>query len=161
MTSFFQEHQQHLHRYFAGPRHWHWTMVPDLVQETIARAIKAFPTLRGRTDAQAQRWLFGIARNVHLQEVSRQVGIRLRQELASELVKHMPAWCEAPWYMGDIVAALGTLPLRQLEPLRLSLEGLTTAEIAAQLGVPEGTVATRIHRARKQLRTRLGSVAYS
>ncbi|MBW2459549.1 MAG: RNA polymerase sigma factor, partial [Deltaproteobacteria bacterium] len=141
LGAFCERYQQRLHAYFAGPRHWHWDLVPDLVQETLARAIKSFPRLQGHTEVQAERWLFGIARNVHLQEVSRQVGIRLRYDVAAELAKCMPQITEAPWYLGDIYAALAELPLSQLEALRLMLEGLTIREIAAALDVPAGTVA--------------------
>jgi RNA polymerase sigma-70 factor (ECF subfamily) len=156
LGEFFRSHERGLHHYFAGPRHWHRSMVPDLVQETIARAIKAFPSFRGGSEPQAARWLFGIARNVHLQEVSRQVGIRLRQEVAAELAKQAPPACELPWFLRDVLDALDELPLAQLETLRLMLEGLAIQEIAQRMGVPEGTVATRIHRARKQLRLLLG-----
>jgi RNA polymerase sigma-70 factor (ECF subfamily) len=154
-AQFFQRHQPGLFAYFAGPRHWHWPLVPDLVQETIARAITSFSGLRGNTEAQAERWLYGIARNVHLQEVSRQVGIRLRIEVATELAKHVHVPCE-DWARIDILDALDELPLPQVEVLRMMLEGLTIREIALELDVPEGTVATRIHRARKRLRRLLG-----
>ncbi|HZO12648.1 MAG TPA: sigma-70 family RNA polymerase sigma factor [Polyangiaceae bacterium] len=156
LGDFFQTHERALSNYFLGPRHWHSAMVPDLVQETVARAIKAFPSFRGATDNDAARWLFGIARNVHLQEVSRHVGIRLRQDVASELAKQAPQTCETPWFVSDILDALDELPLPQLETLRLVFEGRTIQEIAKAMGVPEGTVATRIHRARKQLRVLLG-----
>jgi RNA polymerase sigma factor (sigma-70 family) len=155
LEEFFGRYERSLGAYFAGPMHWHWSMVPDLVQETIARAIQSFPELRGTTGEQAGRWLFGIARNVHMQEVSKQVGIRLRQDVALELARHLPPAPEA-WYVRDILAALEGLPLGELEVLRLMLEGLTIREIALRLDVPDGTVATRIHRARKRLRARLG-----
>jgi len=157
LAAFCERYEQRLYAYFSGPRHWHWDLVPDLVQETFARAIKSFPRLKGHTEDQAERWLFGIARNVHLQEVSRQVGIRLRYDVAAELAKAMPQTTEAPWYLQDIYTALAELPLSQLEALRLMLEGRTIRAIAARLDVPEGTVATRIHRARGRLRARLGS----
>ena len=155
LVEFFARHERGLFAYFSGPMHWHWSFVPDLVQETITRAIKSFPNFRGSTDTQAERWLFGIARNVHMQEVSRQVGIRLRQDVAAELAKYMQRTYDATWYRNDINAALQELPLGQLEVLRLMLEGQTIREIAAELGLPEGTVATRIHRARRRLRLRL------
>jgi len=155
LVAFFQRHERALFAYFSGPMHWHWSFVPDLVQETITRAIKAFPTFRGQTLDQAERWLFGIARNVHLQEVSRQVGIRLRHDVASELAKVLQRSSETCWYRTDILAALGELPLRQLEVLRLMLEGRTIREIAAELDLPEGTVANRIHRARRRLKRHL------
>jgi RNA polymerase sigma-70 factor, ECF subfamily len=154
-AEFFRRYEPGLFSYFAGPRHWHWSLVPDLVQETIARAITSFPSLRGTTEAQAERWLFGIARNVHLQQVSRQVGIRLRNEVAAEIAKHVYVPAD-DWALLDILDALDELPLPQVEVLRMVLEGLTIREIALELDVPEGTVATRIHRARKRLRRLLG-----
>ena len=156
LVAFFKRYERGLFAYFSGPMHWHWSFVPDLVQETITRAIKSFPKFRGATYQQAERWLFGIARNVHMQEVSRQVGIRLRQDVAKGLAKYLQRSCEGVWYRNDILAALHELPLGQLEVLRLMLEGLTIREIAARLDIPDGTVATRIHRARKRLRDRLG-----
>lgn len=156
MAQLLRRHERGLAAYFAGPMNWHWDLVPDLVQETLTRAVTSIGSFRGSTEAQAGRWLFGIARNVHLQEVSRQVGIRLRLEVAAELAKHVPQSCDAPWFMHDLAAALEELPLSQLEALRLVLQGLTVREMAERLDVPQGTVATRIHRARKRLRVRLG-----
>jgi RNA polymerase sigma-70 factor (ECF subfamily) len=156
LAQLLQPHERGLAHYFAGPMNWHWDLVPDLVQETLTRAVTAMPRFRGTTEAQAGRWLYGIARNVHLQEVSRQVGIRLRREVAAELCKHRPQSYDLPWFVHDLAAALEELPLSQLEVLRLMLQGLTVREIASSLDVPEGTVATRIHRARKRLRQRLG-----
>jgi RNA polymerase sigma-70 factor (ECF subfamily) len=155
LVAFFGRYERGLFAYFSGPMHWHWSYVPDLVQETITRAIKAFPDFRGDSPEQAERWLFGIARNVHLQEVSRQVGIRLRQDVAAELARFMHRPAELA-QLSDILAALGELPLGQLEVLRLWLEGHTIREIAGELDLPDGTVATRIHRARRRLRERLG-----
>lgn len=156
LVAFFKRYERGLFAYFSGPMHWHWSFVPDLVQETITRAIQSFPKLRGSSQSEAERWLFGIARNVHMQAVTRQVGIRLRQDVASELARYLKRTCEAVWYRPDIVNALAELPLGQLEVLRLMLEGLTIREIAARLDLPDGTVATRIHRARKRLAERLG-----
>jgi RNA polymerase sigma-70 factor (ECF subfamily) len=155
LTQFFQLHSLRLQHYFSGPLHWHEHWVPDLVQETIARAIDGFPRFRGTTEPEAERWFFGIARNVHLQEVSRQVGIRLRKEVASGLSRQL--WPEREGaFSRDIRAALDELPLCQLEILRLLLEGLSSKEIAERLDLPEGTVASRLYRARERLRQRLG-----
>jgi RNA polymerase sigma-70 factor (ECF subfamily) len=156
LVAFFARYERQLFAYFSGPMHWHWSFVPDLVQETITRAIKSFPRLRGDSQPEAERWLFGIARNVHMQSVTRQVGIRLRRDVASDLAKYLQRTCEAVWYRPDINNAISELPLAQLEVLRLLLEGLTLREIASRLDIPEGTVATRIHRARKRLAERLG-----
>ncbi len=155
LVSFFKRYERGLFAYFSGPMHWHWSFVPDLVQDTITRAIQAFPKLRATSEAEAERWLFGIARNVHMQAVTKQVGIRLRQDVAFELSRYLQRTCEASWFRRDILNALAELPLGQLEVLRLMLEGLTLREIAVRLDLPEGTVATRVHRARKRLAERL------
>jgi RNA polymerase sigma-70 factor, ECF subfamily len=156
LVEFFRRYERGLFAYFSGPMHWHGSFVPDLVQETITRAIKGFPTFRGESQIEAERWLFGIARNVHMQEVTKQVGIRLRKDVATELSKYLQRHFETPWFRSDVLGALSGLPLAQLEVLRLLLEGLTIREIAQELDLPEGTVATRIHRARKRLRELLG-----
>ncbi len=155
LAEFFQRHEQRLGHYFTGPLHWHEHLVPDLVQETLTRAIAAFPRFRGTSEPEAERWLFGIARNVHLQEVSRQVGIRLRKEVASELARHIRSG-QGGWHASDIRTALDELPLCQLEVLRLLLEGHSSKEIAEELDLPEGTVASRLYRARERIRARLG-----
>ncbi len=52
-----------------------------------------------------------------------------------------------------VQAALPRLPARHRELLHLVLDGLSQAEIAATLGIREGAVKVRVHRARKALRT--------
>ena len=57
----------------------------------------------------------------------------------------------------DLQQALAALPTDQREVLLLvSLEGLRYREVAAILGIPEGTVMSRLSRARQQLRVHLG-----
>ena len=43
LTELFRQHQAGLHAYFTGPAHWYWHFVPDLVQETMTRAVEALP----------------------------------------------------------------------------------------------------------------------
>ena len=137
--------------------------MPDLVQEVNAKALRSFPRFRGATEAQARAWLFGIARHVHLQEVSRQVGIRLRADVARDLeaLRTQSASCSHHGVNSQLRVrlkrALSELPLPQLEVLRLVIEGHSTNEVAEQLGVAPGTVASRAHRARKRLKELLGN----
>jgi RNA polymerase sigma-70 factor, ECF subfamily len=154
LADFFMRCGPRLAQYFSGPLHWHEHFVPDLVQETFTRALASYGRFRGTTEPEAERWLYGIARNVHLQEVSRQVGIRLRKEVAAELARQ--PWLDERCHARDIRAALDELPLGHLEILRLVLEGLSSKEIAEELDLPEGTVASRLYRARERLRARLG-----
>ena len=64
---------------------------------------------------------------------------------------------------GNTTAAIhrmiDALPEELRQPLVLStLEAMTSAQIGIALGIPEGTVRTRIHRARLLLKQKLGSV---
>ena len=57
----------------------------------------------------------------------------------------------------DLLDALESLPPEQAEAAVLrDVLGLTYGEIATAQGVPEGTVKSRLHEARRQLRHRLG-----
>lgn len=64
------------------------------------------------------------------------------------------------WHVHEKVkAALGALPPDQQVAVRLAyFEGLTQSEIARQLGIPLGTVKTRLRLAFDRLRTSLGSL---
>ena len=54
-----------------------------------------------------------------MQEVSRQVGIRLRQDVAAELARYLQRSCDAAWYRSDVVRALQGLPLDIYEAARV------------------------------------------
>ena len=64
---------------------------------------------------------------------------------------------EPPGADAALYEALFSLPPKYRVPLTLTcLDGYTMREAAHMLGVPEGTVKARVHRARTQLRERLG-----
>lgn len=122
----------------------------DLASEVFVRAFRA----RGRYLAQrdaALPWLLGIANNViadHRRLERRRLAAleRLASE-APDLVAHHDTGL-AP----ELVAALRRLPAAERDTLLLVVWGeLTQDEAAAALGVPAGTVSSRIARARKRL----------
>jgi RNA polymerase sigma-70 factor (ECF subfamily) len=114
-----------------------------------------------RPEGTGGGWLWGIAR--------RQAAVFLRRRGPAELV--LPAVVEAD--LGDVgdpneavlsrmdlenaVAVLGPPggPDRDTWQL-LCVEDRSVAEVAALMGVPEGTVKSRAHRARRMLRAALG-----
>ncbi len=130
----------------------------DLVQETVARA------LRGRDRFQQQGfgikpWLLRVMYHLHLNRAGREK----RQPVATEdgaLEAHGAADRDAlPIPATDfqamdehLVRALEELPSDARAVMLLwAVEGLSYKEIAATLGVPIGTVMSRLHRARRRL----------
>jgi DNA-directed RNA polymerase specialized sigma24 family protein len=63
-----------------------------------------------------------------------------------------PRCCTAAW------RALAALPVADREPLLLVADGLSHQEAAQALGVPLGTLSSRLARARRKLRAELGDV---
>jgi RNA polymerase sigma-70 factor (ECF subfamily) len=127
----------------------------DLVQETMLRAYRAFDRYRPGTNARA--WLFTILHRLRTDLLRR----RGRSPDTVELLDDGPAVepvHEQALTSGheEITRALGGLPevFRSAVVLR-DVEEFTYAEIAAILGVPVGTVMSRIHRGRMLLRRAL------
>lgn len=59
---------------------------------------------------------------------------------------------------GVVDSALSALPDKHRQVVQLvDIDGLTYAEAARLLDVPEGTVMSRLHRARKRIRVRLSA----
>jgi RNA polymerase sigma-70 factor, ECF subfamily len=133
----------------------------DLAQETFVRAWRGIA--RFRSDSTFRTWLYGIAVNVI--RTRRQRGSRLRRLFGDpgpsvdggpdplERVSIDDGIVE-PLAMRQVIdRALATLPddMREAVVLR-DVQGLEYREIAAALGVPIGTVESRIFRARQRLR---------
>jgi RNA polymerase sigma-70 factor, ECF subfamily len=126
----------------------------DAAQETFIRAWRGLPRFRG--DARFSTWLHRICLNaVH--------DLRVRTPLDAPLDERSepadPRDAQAQHELaGDLQAALSALP----EDFRAAVVlydvcGLPYAEIAALLGVAEGTVKSRIARGRRELARRLGT----
>jgi RNA polymerase sigma-70 factor (ECF subfamily) len=129
--------------------------VEDLAQETFLRAYLAFP--RFDVDrARPSRWLLTIAVRLALNEARR--GGRTADDDAPEPTETANPETESlRRELGRAIErAIVLLPDDQRAVFVLTeLHDLTLAEIAEALGVPVGTVKTRLLRAREQLRARL------
>jgi RNA polymerase sigma-70 factor (ECF subfamily) len=120
----------------------------DVTQQALLHAWRGFEKFRG--DASPRTWLFHILVNAVRSE-ARRFG-RLPVMLPLEEVA---AWAQSPVpdQSGELLRALDRLPEDQKEALLLAaVEGFTCAEIGAIVGVPVGTVASRLSRARGTLR---------
>ena len=132
------------YRYASNP-----SEAEDIAQDALLRAWRRRSTLRDGD--RRNQWLATIVRN----EAFRQHA-RLRPDPIAIVEGHEGADDEqvvATVERADIHAALGCLPERDRLLLHLRYdEDLTQAAIASRLGIPEGTVKVRLHRARDKLR---------
>jgi RNA polymerase sigma factor (sigma-70 family) len=126
----------------------------DVVAETFLVAWRRMD--RVPEGDEARLWLYGVARR---QLANQRRGQLRRSRLADRLRAELPAAAAIAHGPEDhrvaaVRAALARLDEEDREILRLSSwEGLTPAEIAAVMGVPGVTVRSRLHRARKRLRS--------
>jgi len=128
----------------------------DLVQDTVRRALETSGQFHPGTDLRA--WLGCILRNLHRDRLRR----RWRE---LPLDDDRLTWSAAPverqelWTTvsdDDLQRALVSLPETYRTPYVLhALEGRSYTEISDLVGIPCGTVGTRIHRARMLLRRSL------
>ena len=121
----------------------------DLVQDTLERAWARFHLWQRGTDLRA--WLFTVMHNVN---ANRARALRVHSEFDEDAPEagFKPAE-NGLLEMRDLERALASLPVEQREVLLLvALEDLSYAETAAALGIPTGTVMSRLSRARERLR---------
>ena len=122
----------------------------DLVQDTLERALSRW--LLRRADGDVRAWLFTIQRNLH---VSRWRSERLRGANVEldEAAGAVPARQEAALEVHDVLAAMEHLPEEQKSLLLLvGVEDFSYGDAARILGMPIGTVMSRLSRARQRLR---------
>ena len=127
----------------------------DVVQDACVRAMRFFSSLR---DDDARAWLFTIVRNTWYSRLSR----RAHVATGSPLNDGSDRWPDnaldpeerllQQHTVAVVRAALEQLPVdfREVIVLR-EIEGLSYKEIAAVVGVPIGTVMSRLSRARERL----------
>lgn len=138
----------------------------DVAQEAFVRAYQALPSFRGQ--AAFYTWLFRIAMNVAAdrarQRAARGRAFGTERVEEEEWERTMADPAETPEERAAraeervrIQRALDALPGHHRTIIMLSdLEGLSYREIADVLGIPMGTVMSRLHNARKRLRGLLG-----
>jgi RNA polymerase sigma-70 factor, ECF subfamily len=129
----------------------------DLVQDTLARAWEKRRLWQAGSDLRA--WLFTIMHNVHANQYT------MRQREFAQVSLDADDGPAAGWEiavratqadrveLAEVFVQIGRLPTEQREVLVLAaVEELRYEEIGAVLGVPIGTVMSRLSRAREKLR---------
>jgi RNA polymerase sigma-70 factor (ECF subfamily) len=126
----------------------------DLVQICIERALTRSEQLRN--GAPLAGWMFGILRNAWIDE-TRGRARRNRVFAPEELGEHVADPTSAHAEILPVQQAMQRLPDEQREVIGLVLvEGLSYNEAAQIIGVPVGTVTSRLARGRTALQTMLG-----
>jgi RNA polymerase sigma-70 factor (ECF subfamily) len=127
----------------------------DLVQDTLERAWSRRALWTPGTDLRA--WLFTVMHNLHLNQARRHQVTDEADELHDEaLAAPNTLGGEGLVTLRDLERALARLPVEYREVLVLvGVEGLRYQEIADVLGIPIGTVMSRLSRGRERLRTLL------
>ena len=127
------------------------------MQEALTRAVARADSFQAGTNLRA--WLFTILHNVHVNQV-RSKAVRPAEvdvdDVESKLVT--PARQEETVALREMMRAVDELPEEQRKVLLLvALEGLKYDEVADMLGVPIGTVMSRLSRAREAIRAKLAN----
>jgi RNA polymerase sigma factor (sigma-70 family) len=156
----YARHFADIYRYMAariGP-----DVADDLAAETFLAAFRRKHTFDPRLGA-VRPWLYGIATNLiagHRRAESRRYAALARvgidaavQDDEEQIAQRLTAWQARR----SLARALARLPDRDRDVLLLTAVGeLSYAEVAFALSVPEGTVASRLNRARRRLAAAFG-----
>ncbi|GLZ77297.1 DNA-directed RNA polymerase sigma-70 factor [Actinorhabdospora filicis] len=159
-TVLFDRHAAALHRYCA--RRVGADLADDLVSETYLTAFRArhrFDPARG----QALPWLYGICTNLlrrHRRDEARAYKMLARTGVdplaTTDGTDRSLDRVEASMSSRALAGALAALPAKQRDVLLLfAVADLSYPEIAAALSIPDGTVRSRLSRARNTVRTHL------
>ena len=125
----------------------------DVVQETFMRVLQIARSYEPRSTS-ARPWLIGVCHAV-IRERRRSFS-RFRRAISNfgrepreGVVRQEPS--------GDVARALALLPEEKRALVVMAdVLGFSTREVSEALGVPEGTVGSRLHHVRKELRATLG-----
>jgi RNA polymerase sigma-70 factor (ECF subfamily) len=125
----------------------------DLVHDCLVRALDKLHTRRD--DADVRAWLFAIMHNLFISQLRRQRSRPVGESLdeTHETAMSLRPDQENNLQFRDLVAALNRLPVEQRSVVLLvTVEDLSYAEAASVLGIPVGTVMSRLARGRERLR---------
>jgi RNA polymerase sigma-70 factor, ECF subfamily len=128
----------------------------DALQEAYVKAFRSLSSFRG--ESRLGTWLYRIVYNACLDELGRaRHVVQLPLEEAAEPPDGRPDFAEAVADRSELAAALQELtPEERAAVILVDAQGFDYRSAGRVLGVPEGTVASRLNRARAALRRALG-----
>jgi len=132
----------------------------DLVQEAYLQAWKSFHRFEPGTNCRA--WLFKILFHVIQHHRRKWYSLRSAKESDEILMETLAYEPPIPEHLSDeeVLAAFEKIPTQYREVVVLAdVQEFSYKEVAATLGVPVGTVMSRLSRGRALLRNELGALA--
>ena len=119
----------------------------DLVQDTLERAVRKFHLWR---PGDLRAWLFSIMHNVFVNQLKAR---RIAPDVEIDDSFAAPVSSVTGLDLQDLQRAMGTLAPEQREVvLLIALEDMSYADVSRALGIPMGTVMSRLSRGRERLR---------
>ena len=130
-------------------------LAEDVTQDTLLRVYLKLPTFAGRS--KFSTWVLAVARNAGI-DAMRKRG--RAQQLTRSVIDLQPRLTSpAPTAHVDVEMAIGRLPPKLREAfVMVEIVGLRYEEAAEVLGIPVGTVKSRVFNARRSLIAELGDL---
>ncbi|MGH3258514.1 MAG: RNA polymerase sigma factor [Streptosporangiaceae bacterium] len=156
LSSFFAAHDRWLFGHACVRTRGDRELAADLVQDTFEAAARAWGTLRGRACGRQRAWLLGTLANKDVSEFRRREAFRRRQPdiHARYLATAADTAAEA---LNAIALKRAREIIEEMPPRQQKIalmrwqDRMKATEIAAELGVTEGTVHAHLHTARTKL----------
>ncbi len=131
----------------------------DLLQETLIKVLKYQDSFEKNTNLLG--WVYTIMKNIFINGCRKKVleknYLSKVQSIGETLKQQSNNKCLDNFMREDLNLVLRSIPEKYYIPFMMFFEGYKYYEIADHLGLPEGTIKTRIHTARKLLKQRLKS----
>ena len=157
----YEAHRAAVHAYFTG-RTGDPQAAADLMQDVFLRVWQHLEKLTGMPEDRQRAWIFTVARNLSVDAHRHQhTQAGAEQALAREPTRPRQQSASTAVIAAERVAVVGEAIRRLPEAQRVTLtmaaaSGMTSAELAAALGVPAGTVRYRLSEARRAVAGALG-----
>jgi RNA polymerase sigma-70 factor (ECF subfamily) len=131
-------------------------MAKEMVQEGFLRAIDHYDEIEGLSFPQKRAWLYRTIKNVFIDTVRKRKNECLQGEMtdAEELPVKQSFYDK--YSEKEILEVLKTMDVLEAKILILRhVEGFSSKQIGEMLGLPAGTVRSKLHEAREHLRKKL------
>jgi RNA polymerase sigma-70 factor, ECF subfamily len=156
LSDFFAAHDRWLFGHACVRTRGDRELAADLVQDTFEAAARAWDMLRGHPGGRQRAWLLGTLANKDVSEFRRQEAFRRRQPDIQARYQAIAADTAAEALNAIALERAGQI-IEEMPPRQRACavmrwqDRMRAAEIAAALGVAEGTVHAHLHAARAKL----------